>query len=78
VLAAGETTLLGRKLNSGLFAAVALAALVAGGLIMSNRVSANQCGASCRNAYNQCRISTKGSPSCEAAFTACMQSCIRK
>lgn len=39
---------------------------------------AGQCGASCRNAYNQCRMSTKGSPSCEVAFTRCMQSCIKR
>jgi hypothetical protein len=68
-----------RKWNWALISAAALATLLAAlGLAMSDRVSANQCGASCRNAYNQCRISTKGSPSCEAAFTACMQSCIRK
>ncbi|KWT69345.1 hypothetical protein APY04_1428 [Hyphomicrobium sulfonivorans] len=39
---------------------------------------AGQCGVSCRNAYNQCRMSTKGSPSCEVAFTRCMQSCIKR
>ena len=79
MLAAGETKLLGRKLKLGLLGAAALAVVAAAaGIVLSNGVSANQCGSSCRNAYNQCRISTKGSTSCEAAFTSCMQSCIRK
>jgi hypothetical protein len=70
---------LGRKLNWALAGAVAvITLLVAVGFASIDRVSANQCGSSCRNAYNQCRISTKGSPSCESAFTSCMQSCIRK
>ena len=34
------------------------------------------CTASCRAQYNQCRISTKGSPSCDAQFAACMRRCI--
>ena len=34
------------------------------------------CTASCRQQYNQCRISTKGSPSCDAQFAACMRRCI--
>ncbi|KAB2941802.1 MAG: hypothetical protein K8F92_18385 [Hyphomicrobium sp.] len=69
--------MLGRKLNWALASAVAVAALlIAIGLASIDRVSANQCGAGCKSAYNQCRISTKGSPSCEIAFTRCMQSCI--
>lgn len=34
------------------------------------------CTASCRAQHNQCRIATKGSPSCDAQFAACMRSCI--
>lgn len=49
--------------------AVVVAALALGG------ASANDCGSACRKAYNQCRIATKDSPSCEAQFTRCMQSC---
>jgi len=79
----GRTNVLGRKLTWSLMsiAAAAIAVVAAVtilGLAASERASANQCGANCRNAYNQCRISTKGSSSCEAAFTRCMQSCIRK
>jgi hypothetical protein len=48
------------------------------GIASLERALANPCGANCRNDYNQCRIKTKGSPSCESAFTRCMQSCIRK
>jgi hypothetical protein len=34
------------------------------------------CTSACRSQYNQCRIATKGSPSCDAQFAACMQRCI--
>jgi len=44
----------------------------------SERAVADSCGAACRNAYNQCRIATKGSSSCEAQFTSCMQRCRSK
>jgi len=37
--------------------------------------SAASCGAQCKKAFNQCRISTKGSPSCDKQFTKCMQGC---
>lgn len=57
-------------------AAGVAAALVAGlGLIPVEKVAADNCGARCRNAYNQCRIATKGSQSCESLFTRCMQGC---
>jgi hypothetical protein len=55
------------------------AALVAGlGLVPVEQVAADSCGAACRNSYNQCRIATKGSSSCESQFTSCMQGCRRK
>lgn len=71
--------MLAGKLNWAVPAALAslvLLAILAFAAV--DRVSANPCGAKCRNDYNQCRISTKGSTSCEAAFTRCMQSCIRR
>ena len=36
---------------------------------------ADQCVQQCRNAHNQCRIATKGSPSCDSQLQACMDSC---
>ena len=38
----------------------------------------NACAASCRSAYNDCRIATKGSASCDAQFQACLQGCVRR
>jgi len=58
--------------------AVAAALLAGLGLISIDKAAANACGAACRNAYNQCRIATKGSPSCEAAYTNCVQSCRKR
>ncbi len=58
-------------------------ALISGGLAASAPLAAEMklaqggsCTASCRAQYNQCRISTKGSPSCDAQFAACMRRCI--
>lgn len=69
--------MLGRRLNWALRTSLlVLAALMAIGVGSSERVAAGACGAGCKNEYNQCRIQTKGSPSCEIAFTRCMQSCI--
>ena len=36
---------------------------------------ADQCVQQCRGAHNQCRISTKGSPSCDAQLQSCLDSC---
>ncbi len=58
--------------------AVAAAVLVGGGVMPVDRAAADGCAAGCRSAYNQCRIATKGSSSCEAAFTRCMQSCRKR
>jgi hypothetical protein len=58
--------------------AVAGAMLAGAGLASIDRAAADGCAAGCRSAYNQCRIATKGSSSCEAQFTACMQSCRKK
>jgi hypothetical protein len=58
-------------------------ALIAGGLAGIAPTAADikvaesgACTDSCRAQYNQCRISTKGSPSCDAQFAACMRRCI--
>jgi hypothetical protein len=59
-------------------AAIAAAMLVCAGLVSIDRAAADSCAASCRSSYNQCRISTKGSPSCEGKFTSCMQGCRKK
>jgi hypothetical protein len=59
--------------------AVAGALLAGLSLMATNSAEAEGgCGESCRAAYNQCRIATKGSSACEAAFTGCMQRCIKR
>jgi hypothetical protein len=40
------------------------------------QVAQDGCAANCRAQHNQCRIATKGSPSCDAQLQACMQRCI--
>lgn len=39
---------------------------------------ADQCVPTCRQRHNECRIQTKGSPSCDAQLQACIQACIDK
>ena len=58
--------------------AVTAAVLAGAGLMSIEPVAADDCAASCRKAYNQCRMDTKGSSSCEGRFTSCMQGCRRK
>lgn len=56
-------------------------ALALGGLsfvLVASEAGANSCQQSCRAAWNQCRIATKGSPSCDAQLQACMASCLPK
>ena len=58
-------------------AALALAA-VAGlaGDPACAQVESSSCRSTCLAQYNQCRISTKGSPSCDAQYQSCLQACI--
>jgi hypothetical protein len=71
-------TVLERRMTWALAIAAIAAALLAGaGLFSTERASAESCANACRNAYNQCRIETKGSSGCESQFTQCMQSCRR-
>jgi hypothetical protein len=68
-----------RRMSWALAAVAVFAALLAGaGLFSIDRASANACGSACQKAYNQCRIATKGSPSCEAQYTQCMQRCRKR
>lgn len=36
----------------------------------------NSCAGQCQAQYDQCRVQTKGSPSCDAARQRCLQACI--
>jgi hypothetical protein len=58
--------------------AVAAAVLAGAALFWIEPAAADGCAARCRSAYNQCRILTKGSSSCEGEFTRCMQGCRRR
>ncbi|MEQ1696266.1 MAG: hypothetical protein ABL901_10555 [Hyphomicrobiaceae bacterium] len=37
---------------------------------------ADDCPSSCRQRHNQCRIQTKGAPSCDAQLETCIRSCM--
>lgn len=39
-------------------------------------VQGGACAEACRSQFNQCRVSTKGDPRCNAALTSCLQRCI--
>ena len=64
----------GTKMKLG-FAALALFGIFAVGGATVQLANADQCVSQCRNAHNQCRISTKGSPSCDAQLQSCLDSC---
>ena len=59
-------------------AALALAAASTGlpGSSSCALAQASSCRSTCLAQYNQCRISTKGSPSCDAQYQSCLQTCV--
>jgi len=60
---------------------LALAALIGVSAMLAAvtpAAEANACAANCRAQHNQCRISTKGNPSCDARLQQCLQSCLKR
>jgi hypothetical protein len=57
------------------FAVLAVAGVVAASDTGIELAQADQCVQQCRSAHNQCRITSKGSPSCDSQLQACMDSC---
>jgi hypothetical protein len=67
--------------NLAIKLALAGLAIAAGVLLTMNGsqvAEANSCVASCRAAHSQCRIATKGSPSCDAQLQSCLSGCLTK
>lgn len=67
--------MVGRYIAAGVIIAVAVA-VVAIWSGIAGTAEANSCQQSCRAAWNQCRIATKGSSSCDAQLQSCMQACL--
>ena len=44
--------------------------------VKAQSAGASSCRSGCLAQYNQCRMSTKGSPTCDAQYQACLQACI--
>jgi hypothetical protein len=65
-------------LRRTILAVAALIAVLAGGATLAAEALASACAAGCRAQHNQCRISTKGSSSCDARLQQCLQSCMRR
>lgn len=70
-MARGKTFATIRPVRRGLLA-LAAATLAAA---LGGAASANSCASACYDQHNQCRITTKGSPSCDAALTQCLRGC---
>ena len=59
--------------------AIALATVVLGLAGDTGCVYAQgSCPGACLAQYNQCRIATKGSPSCDQQYQRCLQKCVRR
>jgi hypothetical protein len=68
-------------LAAGLVCVAALtgmAVLFADATLSCASAQSSSCAAACRAAHNDCRIATKGSPSCDAQFQACLLDCRKK
>lgn len=65
---------------SGMLLSVLLAAAALFGDAKSSCALAqgNACASACRSAYNDCRIATKGSSSCDAQYQSCLQGCVKR
>ncbi len=59
-------------------ASSALAVLIVDSNSSCALAQGNACASTCRSAYNDCRIATKGSSSCDAQYQACLQSCVKR
>ena len=60
------------RLVGALAAGLAMSLALVGGC---GEAQGNQCAAQCYGQHNQCRLATKGSPSCDAQLTACLRGC---
>ena len=56
--------------------ALAIATVGLGGESSCALAQSSSCRSTCLAQYNQCRISTKGAPSCDVQYQACLQGCI--
>jgi hypothetical protein len=64
---------------AGLLTLAATAALLGvSQFVVDDTASANQCASACYAAHNQCRVASKGSPSCDAQLSRCLAGCGRK
>ncbi|MEO1265715.1 MAG: hypothetical protein AAFV26_08420 [Pseudomonadota bacterium] len=68
----------GRRVVGGLAVALFVVTLSVGLMSSSGPVAANACKSGCLSAYNQCRIATNGSSSCDRRFQACVRRCLRR
>ena len=59
-------------------AVVAAATLALSAFVLRGDATANQCANACYAAHNQCRVATKGSPSCDSQLSACLARCGRQ
>ena len=70
-----ENELVDRANLLALAAGAVAAAFLAAVMFFGPAEAEGGCGASCAHAYNQCRIQTKGSASCEKQYSSCLQGC---
>lgn len=57
-----------------LFTALLLVPAAAG--VTGSSVLADDCAGQCRAHHNQCRLATKGAPSCDMELQSCLQRCL--
>ncbi|MEO0672445.1 MAG: hypothetical protein AAFZ05_10515 [Pseudomonadota bacterium] len=67
-----------RRAVGGLAIALFLVTLGVGLTSNVATVEAQACKSGCLRAYNQCRIATNGSSSCDRRFQNCIRRCLRR
>ena len=58
--------------------AIAVILIASFGSTTCANAQGNACVAACRAAHSDCRIRSKGSPSCDAQLQACLQGCLKR
>ena len=76
MIRASDTTTRQRPIRGARLAGGGCVALLVAALQLVAMPAAADCNAQCRQAHNQCRIATKGAPSCDSQFAQCLRSCM--
>ena len=74
-----QTSRAGERVTFGWLKTLAAVVVLFAIMLVSGVLAAraDDCAGQCRARHNQCRLQTKGSPSCDGQLQSCLQSCFK-